>query len=119
MKTLFATLAALAIASPALASGPFAPPEKYQGAPSITTHIIAVPLMELQKRCNNKAFPARIFYGCAMVYKNPARCVVFIPDKSFPNYAWPVGGVLIVEPGHVLEHELGHCNGWPADHPKG
>ncbi len=107
------------LAAPALAGGAFAPPAKYQGKPDMPVHIIAEPVHKLQQRCKpwRKSF-LQVFFGCSFVYNNPRRCVVFIPDKSFPNWAWPEGGTLVVRPGDVLKHELGHCKGWPSDHSR-
>lgn len=45
-----------------------------------------------------------VLQGCA-VYRNDS-CIVVIPDR-------PVRGRT---PEQIKRHEIGHCNGWPADH---
>ena len=121
-KLFFAFTAAFFFLSASLAHATggwaFAPPDRYKGEPKMKVYIIAQSITKLQKSCNNKAFPIRMLYGCAQVYKNPERCVVFIPDKSFPNFAWPVGGVAVVTPKMVLVHEKAHCAGWHRSHPR-
>jgi hypothetical protein len=103
------------LVSPALAGGAFAPPARYEGTPKVKTHIVAVPVSQIGKLCHK---PGRLLFGCARFYNNPRRCVVIIPDKAFPNWAWPEGGTLVVRPGDVLKHEMAHCNGWPSHHPR-
>ena len=119
MKKIALMLAACLLSGPALAGGSFAPPAKYDGPSKIKTYIIAAPVSQLQKHCKPwRTSALQVFFGCSFIYDNPRRCVVFIPDKSFPNWAWPEGGTLIVRPGDVLRHERGHCNGWPSNHPR-
>lgn len=44
--------------------------------------------------------------GCA--WQVPGSCVVITISQDFRG----------VQPEDVLRHELGHCNGWPPDHPE-
>jgi len=45
--------------------------------------------------------------GCAWWSDDHSKCIVFILDKSFNGQT----------PKAVLRHEIGHCNGWGANHP--
>src|SRR5690606_40111142 len=84
MKKLAITLAALAMATPALA-GPFDPPKRYQGEPKIRYIVLPVPLSEMPKRCKQKANPLAPLMGCAYTLKNPRLCVIHIPTHNVPN----------------------------------
>ena len=62
-------------------------------------------LEELFLSCPN--LPSYIL-GCA--YKRPDSCVVFmIADPFIKARGWTAK--------ILLRHEIGHCNGWPGDHP--
>ena len=81
--------------------------------------IIALPLTQLGKKCSGFNHFFNIVYGCSIVRDKPKKhCVVFIPDKSVPNLAWPIGGVLVITPKMILDHEKAHCNGWDKSHPR-
>lgn len=45
-------------------------------------------------------------HGCSAFPKNN-RCEIWIVDKAYMG----------ATPEAVLRHEIGHCNGWPSDHP--
>lgn len=45
--------------------------------------------------------------GCAFVWKEQKVCHIIYIDKPFG----------LSTPEAVRQHEIGHCNGWPADHP--
>jgi len=44
--------------------------------------------------------------GCSAI-TSATSCTVIVIDKMFA----------LAMPKAVLRHEIGHCNGWPADHP--
>lgn len=46
--------------------------------------------------------------GCAVLTNFGSRCYIIVIDRPF-------GGTT---PEAVIRHEVGHCNGWPADHPE-
>jgi len=46
--------------------------------------------------------------GCAKV--NPGRCFIMIPKVS--------GKISAKMQSEIRRHEIAHCNGWPADHPR-
>lgn len=98
----------------------FAPPERYRGEPNMPVTIIALPLFKIGNYCSSFKRWYNVIYGCAVVRgeKPKKHCVVFIPDKSVPNLAWPIGGVLVVTPKMILTHEKAHCNGWHKSHPR-
>jgi hypothetical protein len=43
---------------------------------------------------------------------NRAACVIIIPTDDYIREHHQ-------DPKSVIRHETGHCNGWPADHPRG
>lgn len=43
--------------------------------------------------------------GCAAI-ASPRRCIIVYVDKTFMG----------AKPSAVRRHEIGHCNGWTADH---
>ena len=45
--------------------------------------------------------------GCSEFHPFENRCIIVMIDK--PS--------LGVSPEAVLRHEIGHCNGWPSNHP--
>lgn len=45
--------------------------------------------------------------GCAFVWKEQKVCHIVYIDKPFG----------LSMPEAVRAHEIGHCRGWPADHP--
>jgi hypothetical protein len=45
--------------------------------------------------------------GCSIITSSNS-CLVVTVDKPFKG----------ATPESVLRHEIGHCNGWPADHPE-
>lgn len=97
----------------------FSPPKRFEGKPPMPYTIIALPVTKIAKYCSAYKRFYNIVYGCAAIRDKPKKhCVVFIPDKSLPNLAWPIGGVLIIKPEMIFKHELAHCNGWPKDHSR-
>lgn len=46
--------------------------------------------------------------GCSVVWHDPDECSVVIIDRPSPTGRTPE---------ELIRHELGHCNGWPSDHP--
>jgi len=110
--------AALALFSTAAVANPFAPPERFRGEPSVRYIVIPVPLSEMPKRCGQKPNPLAPLMGCAYTMRKPRLCVIHIPTRSFPNLTLSMFLYPVITPRMVLEHEKGHCKGWPANHPK-
>jgi hypothetical protein len=81
------------------------PPSQYDHPPQIPVIEKVVPWNELQQLCRARERPIYNgtgygVWGCAIV--KGGKCYVARLDV----------------PG-VRQHELGHCNGWPKDHPGG
>jgi hypothetical protein len=81
------------------------PPSQYDHPPQIPVIEKVVPWNELQRLCRASERPIYNgtgygLWGCAIV--KDGKCYVARLDV----------------PG-VKRHELGHCNGWPKDHPGG
>lgn len=47
-------------------------------------------------------------YGCATLYEDGS-CHIVVSKQSSKNPGY--------RKSQVLRHEIGHCNGWPANHP--
>lgn len=60
---------------------------------------------KLFARYKIKAVSAYTQRGCAAV-TSPGRCTIIYVDKPFRS----------ATPKAIRRHELGHCNGWPANH---
>jgi len=61
---------------------------------------------ELKQRCFNFNTPGML--GCAQLYAG--KCEIFLlPDELIRERGWTTG--------LMIRHEIGHCNGWPGDHP--
>ncbi|MRX31924.1 hypothetical protein [Aminobacter sp. MDW-2] len=45
--------------------------------------------------------------GCSVLKKGGKRCNVVVVDRTWKK----------ATPEAVLRHEIGHCNGWPFEHP--
>ena len=47
--------------------------------------------------------------ACALLQNNGLNCEIIMPHKRlYTEKAW----------NSIMRHEIGHCNGWPGDHPK-
>jgi hypothetical protein len=74
--------------------------------------VISTSLADVEFRCHTQfGNPVRtgdLALGCQ--WWNGSLCVIIIPEIKDP-----------VSPElqrRVILHELGHCSGWPADHPR-
>jgi len=89
------------------------PPAAYSGAYSGQLYIMQIPQHQIPEQC-------RILFrnhgltwdkmsedqkGCAAIAGNS--CTIIIPTEAFQGAS--------VE--SVAKHEIGHCNGWPSEHP--
>jgi hypothetical protein len=62
-------------------------------------------LEELRERCN-AINP--LMLACSFRYEK--NCVIYlVEDSIMRKRGWTTG--------LLLRHEIGHCNGWPSDHP--
>lgn len=72
-------------------------------------HLIVhrLPQSEIVRLCRAMHMPGAGMnqHGCS--HRDIGWCEVWIIDKTF----------IRATPQAVLRHEIGHCNGWPANHP--
>ena len=82
------------------------PPLEYSGPyrGHVTWHHVS--LAKMQKLCGGYGLKEHVL-ACAL--PQGAHCVIVMPR---------IGGQITRTIWHRLRiHELGHCNGWPGDHP--
>ncbi|RWL14895.1 MAG: hypothetical protein EOR57_31610 [Mesorhizobium sp.] len=109
-------LAALLISTPALAGkhdASWNPPARFDNAYTGKLTVIKLPQKQVVTACAKlfasykvaakSSFTQR---GCAAI-TGKTSCTVIVIDKPYA----------LATPKAVLRHELGHCNGWPANHP--
>jgi hypothetical protein len=89
------------------------PPVQYRGEAAAPYRVVRLSQPEVQKACAKglaaAGFPVTKNYrGCALP-----------PDR---DEVWRIyivrGGYKCASEKAILEHELGHVNGWPHDHPQ-
>ena len=85
------------------------PPARYMqvNAESLVVH---VPFDQLKARCGETELRAQLL-GCSIPATPTRRCVIILPTPE----TWP-GTPATLELDQ--QHEQGHCNGWPANHPR-
>lgn len=74
------------------------PPPRFDHPPAIHVQVVEVDRLGLELTCRQPGLLA-----CAK--RMDDGCWVFVLE-GYRGY-----------PG-LMRHELGHCNGWPADHPR-
>lgn len=86
------------------------PPKRFDHSYGGNLHLHRVPVEDVRKTCQAMAD----FYG----YKsdNPNHGCAHM-DKTFCEVVIPLGNVQKATPAAILRHEMGHCVGWPANHP--
>src|SRR5262245_40175826 len=61
----------------------------------------------MKQLCPKSMFPVTV--ACSVRYNDGKACLIVIgDDKLISRLPWPYQA--------YLRHEIGHCNGWPADH---
>src|SRR5262249_29568337 len=101
------------------------PPAEYDIPYTGILMIQRLPIDQIHDICSKRSGA-----GCAMVVStcpncnggkggwqisqtgNRAACVIIIPTDDYIREHHQ-------DPKSVIRHETGHCNGWPADHPRG
>src|SRR5262249_21326127 len=64
------------------------------------------PLADIQKICGAISRGA---HACNFTLGNRLGCLILLPpDEEIDRR---------LDPNDIIRHELGHCNGWPPDHP--
>lgn len=85
----------------------WSPPEPYDGQYTGQLTVVRVPQAKVVEMCRELIEGVTEKQkGCAVWRGNS--CHVVIIDRIYRGS----------RPIDVLRHELGHCNGWPADHPE-
>jgi hypothetical protein len=95
----------LARAQPALPT--VYPPPEYDKPYEVLliTHRLATQ-EEVRKVCPSSNF--NVFIACTWRIQNGC-LVIMVSDEVIQSYK--------LTPETVLRHEIGHCHGWPANHP--
>jgi len=109
-----ALLATLALVSPALAIDRQAhftnPPARYDHPyrGKLIVKIVAIEKLHGQSLCRKSSI---VSHACAAMWDAPEnQCIIWLPKVD--------GKVVTAEyQARALRHEIGHCNGWPANHP--
>jgi len=85
---------------------PILPPPEYDRPYDGDLTIRVVPTFEALRVACNVYNPAML--ACAR--HNAKSCIVYlVEDELMRERGWNTG--------LLLRHEIGHCNGWPSDHP--
>lgn len=121
MKIILASVLAVCLASAAFAGDDVVlPPAQYDHPFTGELHVISAPYWEINKRCRGHEQNARVQACAATTWMRataaePAhmRCIIVLPAYD------PVIGVTNEFLALLMRHEIGHCNGWPADHAGG
>lgn len=109
-------LVALLISTPALAGkhdASWNPPARFDNAYTGKLTVHYLPQKQVVVACANlfakykvEAKTTFAQRGCAAI-TGKTSCTVIVIEKIYA----------LATPKAVLRHELGHCNGWPANHP--
>ncbi len=89
------------------------PPARFDHAYSGELTLTQMPQKRVFSVCmamfRKNKIPAASFTGrgCAII-TSPGHCKIIYIDRPYRG----------TEPSAVLRHELGHCNGWQANHPE-
>lgn len=87
------------------------PPPEYDRPYHGQLYIIERPVAEIDAICcGGSASKRGRAFACAIPM--PGHCVIFLPRVE-------PGGVSKPQQERFKRHEIGHCNGWPADHAGG
>ncbi len=114
LSRLFFCVSLILLAWPALAQDhdrkEWNPPTRYDHPFKGTLIEESLPRKDVMKLCprllDQFEIPGEVTRGCSILVR-PDVCIVIYIDE-------PYHGTL---PEAVKRHELGHCNGWGADHP--
>jgi hypothetical protein len=104
---------ALLLATATTAQAQLLPPPQYdhEFPAQLTVETVATQA-ELARICPNAAARTPNMIGCAIRANDGSSCrIILVPDSIIQ--------ALHSTRSRILRHEIGHCNGWPADHPRG
>jgi hypothetical protein len=106
-KHILAVIVLLAMTWPAWGQNVI-PPEEYDHAFNGEVKIWREASQEVIKsKCPASIFPYHL--GCGGKRANGECHILMADDATIKHYGWT--------PEIVLRHEVGHCNGWPVNHP--
>ena len=83
------------------------PPARYDRAYTGELKTINADIADVHKLCGSP-YGLRVF-ACAK--PDIGKCTIVLPRVED-------GGVTKQQRERLRRHEIGHCNGWPADHPR-
>ncbi|WP_137933145.1 hypothetical protein [Mesorhizobium comanense] len=115
MRALLAALVLLACSSAfAGVNDPtWNPPRRFDHAFAGKLTIKRLPQREVERACRALFAKHKIraesltnWRGCSLPVSKHS-CIVIVVNKTFMR----------ATPAAVIRHEVGHCNGWPANHP--
>ena len=79
------------------------PPHRYDHRPHMPVIEVVLNERQLQMVCLNQYSENIIVFGCTDD-KVPGKCTIYLLPWEHIKA--------------IRRHEIGHCNGWPADHPR-
>lgn len=85
------------------------PPIEYDHPFAGTVKIETVPARNDLKTFCSIAFIAGLTLGCSRRHGDVLCHIVLVDEKIIKEQGWTRE--------LMLRHEIGHCNGWPGDHP--
>src|SRR5215510_14585858 len=67
---------------------------------------------DMRVKCNRPDLPPSVpLFGCSWAANKDHPCVIVVGDMAtIQRWGWTRN--------IVIRHEIGHCNSWPADHPR-
>jgi hypothetical protein len=108
MRELLAVIMCMAMPSVALAGKydtTWNPPARFDHAFGGKLILYRLPQKEVVRVCQNMPGAGMLQHGCSELKGDT--CTVITINKTFMG----------ATPAAVLRHEIGHCNGWPSNHP--
>jgi hypothetical protein len=96
--------------APSRANVPFLPPLAFDHPYSGKQQVIRAGA-ELMAHLCPRPDPGKRMTGCAVRVASGAECLIVIANDEI------LRSVGIYDAKVILRHEIGHCNGWPGDHP--
>jgi hypothetical protein len=106
MKNIVAAIGLLALTYPARAQNVIPPVEYDHPYTGKLTIFRSSSQAEIKAKCPPSSFPYHL--GCGGPKAGGECHILMADDETIRKHGWT--------PEIVLRHEIGHCNGWPANH---
>jgi hypothetical protein len=90
------------------------PPARYD-RPAIIQIVDATDVWDVMAKCRAHGESHAVLACTKWETIGKVPCVIVIPVVGFKTTNQPVTAE---DRARMIRHERGHCNGWPADHPK-